>query len=217
MATHESSPFAPLPAEAVLLEYQALTRTYRVWILLLFLLVAALFGGVAWLFFRTPQWEALLLSLGLAFFMLLALPRTRYAYRFTQTGVEQAELGGDVFDLQSVIPLLGGIGILGVMVLSLGARFLGYIAIACGVLLFAARRLFPRRKNLPVISLSWEAVQAVTVERRRHVFMLRPGRESGPDAADLLVACRPGELERMLELVRVHAPQAAISEGVLIH
>ena len=231
-----SSPFPPVATEHVLLEFQATAREYRIRVLALFLAVAVAFGVISWRFFHAPVWEALLVTGGLALFMLQALPRSRYLYRFTLQGVDSAEITGDTYGLHRLIPLIGGIAILLVLVLSLPAISLAYIGFSCAVVLFFAPRLFPAKSKPVLLFLGWTTIDKVVAERDRQAFLLSPVAGVNNDCivvftpksvldeatgkwyteTNKLIFTPESILDTALTLVRKHAGQAIFEDGIVI-
>ncbi len=208
--------FPPLSEENLLLEYITVAREHRRRVLWLFLAVAAAFGLVVWLFFAIPAGEALLVAAGLAVFIFLALPRTRFVYRITEHGVFAAEYYGDAFDLHRVLPPAFALLVFIVIAFSLPLRVLAFTGLGFGAALFLLRRFFPAVR--PEIShMAFAETAALAVDPHRRVFALLGRVEPGVPTPRLLVFCNRGELDRTLELARSHLGPVPLRDEPLIH
>ena len=208
-------PFPPASEENVLLEYITTAREHRTRVLMLFLAVAVAFGLVVWLIFSVKAVDALMLSGVLALFIFLALPRTRFVYRITESGVFTAEYFGDAFDLHHVLPPALAAVVFIVIGFSLPLSVLTTTAACFGVALFLLRRFFPATR--PTIGhMSFAEVGAVAVDPARRVFALCGISEGGRPAERLLIFCNRGELDRVLELVRKHIGPVPLRDEPLI-
>jgi hypothetical protein len=164
------------------------------------------------LFFDVAPLDAVLLSCGLVLFILAATPRTRFAYRLSAENVAAIELSGDAFSLHDIVPLAGAIALLCILVFSMPARMYAYVGVLCAGLLFAARRLLPRRKGLPLRSMAWTQVRRLALEPRRRVFALVGEQGEAP----LLIFCPVGRFSEIVDIARRHVPGVPESEETLV-
>ena len=209
------SPFPPASEDNLLLEYMTVAREHRRRIMLLFLAVAVVFGLVAWIFFDIHALDALMLSCGLGLFIFLALPRTRFVYRMTESGVFVAEYYGDAFDLHRVLPPLMALLMFVVIGFSFPLGVLTFTAAGLGAALFLLRRFFPVTR--PTVShMSYAEVGAVAVDPGRRVFALYPIAKHGDSTERLLIFCNHGELDKVLEMMRKYMGPIPLRDESLI-
>ncbi len=209
------APFPPASEENILLEYITVAREHRRRIMLMFLAVAVAFGLVVRLFFDIGTLDALMVSGALALFIFLALPRTRFVYRITESGVFAAQYYGDAFDLHHVLPPAMAAVVFIVIGFSLPLGVLTITALSFGAALLLLRRFFPVTR--PAIShISFAEVGAVIVDPGRRVFALCGIAESGRQADRLLIFCNRFELDRVLDLVRRQIGPVPLHDEALI-
>ena len=207
---------SPCDQATPLLQYTVHARVFRLRVLLIFLGIACLFGLVAWLFFVPTFFEGLLITVGLACFIVAALPRSKLTYVLTAESIECTDTTGDRFDLHSVVPFFAAIALFGVLVFSLPTAFFLYIGAGCGVLLLGVRWLLPRQKSLETWQLPWKDVRRIMVESRRHAFLLAEFTDKfSPN--DVMVFCPKRDFTAMLERVRGLAPEAVVVKAPIVY
>lgn len=216
MSSHTTPGAAPGGQAPVLLQYTIHARVFRLRVLLIFLGVAFLFGLVAWLFFVPTFFEGLIITLGLACFIVAALPRSKLTYVLTADGIECTDTTGDRFDLHSVVPLFGAIALFGVLVFSLPTAFFLYIGAGCGIILLGVRWLLPRQKSLETWHLPWRNVRRIMVEHRRQALLLAEFTDTfSPN--DVMVFCPKHDFAATLERVRGLAPEAEVVKAPIVY